>query len=212
MSTPHTNTMTVEAGAILQNVQQAADEADRLFPLSLGSQGPARSAAISAPMPAAPGFCLWQYTRSGDGLEAVLPTGEIWNGLTRLRKDNTGYDLKDLFVGAEGTLGIVTKAVLKLFPKPRAAKWPMLRLGSPARSADLLNMAKASRGERPDGLRTHGSDRHGVHLYGNTEERDGSSLGENLLGTCCWKFHRVGLPKTHGYCSKGFWAKRWKMT
>ena len=113
------NTMTVEAGCILANVQQAAHDANRLFPLSLGSEG---SCEIGGNLGSnAGGTAVLAYGNMRHlclGLEVVLPTGEIWNGLRSLKKDNTGYDLRDLFIGAEGTLGIITAAVLKLFPRP----------------------------------------------------------------------------------------------
>ncbi len=111
--------MTVEAGCILANIQQAAAEVDRLFPLSLGGEG---SCVIGGNISTnAGGINVLRYGNTRDlvlGLEAVLPDGRVWNGLRGLRKDNTGYDLKHLFIGAEGTLGIITQAVLKLFPRP----------------------------------------------------------------------------------------------
>lgn len=113
-------TITTEAGVILQNIQNAADEVDRLFPLSLGSEG---SCQIGGNLSSnAGGTGVLAYGNARDlvlGIEAVLPNGDIYNGLNRLKKNNTGYDLKNLFIGAEGTLGFITAAVLKLFPKPR---------------------------------------------------------------------------------------------
>ena len=117
---PLNYTITVEAGCILADIQAAASEADRLFPLSLAAEG---SCTIGGNLSTnAGGVNVVRYGNTRDlvlGLEVVLPSGEIWNGLRRLRKDNTGYDLKQLFVGAEGTLGVITAAVLKLFPKPK---------------------------------------------------------------------------------------------
>ena len=111
--------ITVEAGVILAGVQKAADDVDRYFPLSLGGEG---TALIGGNLSTnAGGTGVLRYGPARDlclGLEAVLPDGRIWSGLTGLRKDNTGYDLKHLFIGAEGTLGIITAACLKLFPKP----------------------------------------------------------------------------------------------
>ena len=113
-------TITVEAGCVLQTIQQAASEVDRLFPLSLGAEG---SCQIGGNLSTnAGGINTLRYGNARDlvlGLEVVLPDGRIWNGLRLLRKDNTGYDLKHLFIGAEGSLGIITAATLKLFPKPR---------------------------------------------------------------------------------------------
>ncbi len=141
------NSITVEAGAILANVQQEADRLDRYFPLSLGSQG---SCQIGGNLSTnAGGTAVLAYGNARDqvlGLEVVLPSGEIWDGLRRLRKDNTGYDLKDLFIGAEGTLGVITAAVLKLYAKPRAKEVALCGLESPAKALLLLNRAAAIAG------------------------------------------------------------------
>lgn len=112
-------TMTVEAGCVLSTVQQAADNVQRYFPLSLASEGSCQIGGVIAAN--AGGILTIRYGNMRDlvlGLEVVLPNGEIWNGLRSLRKDNTGYDLKHLFIGSEGTLGIVTAAVLKLYAPP----------------------------------------------------------------------------------------------
>lgn len=117
---PLNYTITVEAGCVLQDIQTTAAEADRLFPLSLGAEG---SCQIGGNLSTnAGGVNVLRYGNARDlvlGLEVVLPSGQVWNGLRRLRKDNTGYDLKHLFVGSEGTLGVITAAVLKLFPLPK---------------------------------------------------------------------------------------------
>ncbi|MGA8689253.1 MAG: FAD-binding oxidoreductase [Methyloceanibacter sp.] len=113
------NTMTVEAGLVLANAQSVAASAGRLFPLSLASEGSCQIGGVLATN--AGGMAVLAYGSARDltlGLEVVLADGSVWNGLKGLRKDNSGYDLKDLFVGSEGTLGIITAAVLKLFPKP----------------------------------------------------------------------------------------------
>lgn len=116
---PHNNTMTVDAGLTLAGAQDAAAQAKRLFPLSIGAEGTCQIGGVISTN--AGGVNVLRYGNMRDlvlGLEAVLPNGDIWNGLKRLRKNNTGYDLKQLFIGGEGTLGIVTGAVLKLFPAP----------------------------------------------------------------------------------------------
>ncbi len=115
---PFNNSLTIEAGAPLVSAQNAADDANRLFPLSLGSEGTATIGGLISTN--AGGVAVLRYGMMRDlilGLEVVLPDGEIWDGLSGLRKNNTGYDLKHLFAGAEGTLGIITAATLKLFPK-----------------------------------------------------------------------------------------------
>ncbi len=118
---PENLTLTVEAGCVLQTVQEVADAAGFLFPLSLGAEG---SCTIGGNLATnAGGTQVVRYGNARDlclGLEVVTPQGEVWSGLNGLRKDNTGYDLRDLFVGSEGTLGIITAATLKLYPKPVA--------------------------------------------------------------------------------------------
>lgn len=125
------NSMTVEAGCVLANLQAAALEVDRIFPLTLGAEG---SCQIGGNLSTnAGGTNVLRFGNTRDlvlGLEVVLADGRIWNGVRTLRKNNSGYDLKNLFVGAEGTLGVITKAALKLFPRPRAMATAMLGLGS----------------------------------------------------------------------------------
>lgn len=144
---PEGDTITVEAGMTLQAVQAAADGADRLFPLSLASEG---SCSIGGNLSTnAGGTAVIAYGNTRDlclGLEVVLADGRVWNGLRTLRKDNTGYDLKNLFIGAEGTLGIITAASLKLFPKPQARATAFLAVSDPAHALGLLNLAKAEAG------------------------------------------------------------------
>jgi FAD/FMN-containing dehydrogenase len=116
---PLNNTMTVEAGCVLQTLQEAAARHDRLFPLSLAAEGTCRIGGNLATN--AGGLNVLRYGNARDqvlGLEVVLPDGQVWDGLRTLRKDNTGYDLKQLFVGSEGTLGVITAATLKLQPQP----------------------------------------------------------------------------------------------
>ena len=138
------NTISVEAGCTLAAVQAAARAADRLFPLALASEG---SCQIGGNLSTnAGGVQVLRYGNTREltlGLEVVLPNGEIWDGRRGLRKDNTGYDLKQLFIGAEGTLGIITGAVLKLFPLPKSQTTCWLNVASPAAAVDLLNSAKS---------------------------------------------------------------------
>ncbi|WP_407159274.1 FAD-binding oxidoreductase [Bradyrhizobium sp. STM 3557] len=138
------NTMTCEAGVVLQVAQQKAAEVDRLFPLSLGAEG---SCTIGGNLSTnAGGTAALAYGVAREmalGLEVVLADGRVLNALSKLKKDNTGYDLRNLFIGAEGTLGIITAATLKLFPKPRAIETAFVGLQSPAQALKLLSIAQA---------------------------------------------------------------------
>ncbi len=138
------NTMTVEAGTILAHAQVEADRVGRLFPLSLASEG---SCTIGGNLASnAGGTGVIAYGNARDlvlGIEAVLADGRVFNGLSKLRKDNTGYDLKNLFIGSEGTLAIITAAVLKLFPKPRAVETAFIGLPSAKAAVALLDLARA---------------------------------------------------------------------
>ena len=144
------NTMTCEAGVVLQIAQQKAAEIDRLFPLSLGAEG---SCTIGGNLSTnAGGTAALAYGVAREmalGVEVVLADGRILNALSKLKKDNTGYDLRNLFIGAEGTLGIITAATLKLFPKPRAIETAFVGLASPEQALKLLTI---SRGEAAGGL------------------------------------------------------------
>ena len=146
---PLNNTMTVEAGCVLANIQEAASEADRLFPLSLGAEG---SCQIGGNLSTnAGGVNVLRYGNTRDlvlGIEAVLPDGRIWNGLRSLRKDNTGYDLKHLFIGAEGTLGIITAAVLKLFPRPSSSATAWMAVPDPDAALNLFSLLRQQFGDR----------------------------------------------------------------
>ena len=138
------NTMTVEAGCILENVQNAAAAVGRLFPLSLAAEGSCTLGGNLATN--AGGTAVLRYGNTRDlclGLEVVTAQGEIWSGLGGLRKDNTGYDLRDLYIGAEGSLGIITAAVLKLFPQPKAEITALAAMATPDDALHLLNLAQA---------------------------------------------------------------------
>lgn len=137
------NTISVGVGCTLAAAQAAARAVDRLFPLALASEGTCQIGGNLSTN--AGGVQVLRYGNTREltlGLEVVLPSGEIWDGLRGLRKDNTGYDLKQLFIGAEGTLGVITGAVLKLFPLPQAQTTCWLNVASPSAAVDLLNQAK----------------------------------------------------------------------
>ncbi len=147
------DTITVEAGCILADLQRVAEENDRLFPLSLAAEG---SCEVGGNISTnAGGTQVLRYGNMREqvlGLEVVLPDGRVWDGLRGLRKDNTGYDLKHLFIGAEGTLGIVTAAVLKLQPRPRAIATAFVAVPDPAAAVALLGRLRAACGERVTGF------------------------------------------------------------
>jgi FAD/FMN-containing dehydrogenase len=145
---PDENVMIVEAGAILQDIHVAAEAEDRLFPLSIAAKGSARLGGLLGTN--AGGINVLRYGNARDlvlGLEAVLPDGRIWHGLKRLRKDNTGYDLRNLLIGSEGTLGVITAASLKLFPRPVGEGTALMVVDGPRAALDLLAMARTHLGE-----------------------------------------------------------------
>ncbi len=145
---PLNMTMTAEAGAVLRTVQQAAEATDCLFPLSLGAEGSCRIGGNIATNAGGMGVLRYGNTRELVlGLEVVLPDGSVWNGLKGLRKDNTGYDLKQLFIGSEGTLGVITAAVLKLFPKPLARATAMAGCPDMDSLMGLFARARAQTGD-----------------------------------------------------------------
>ncbi|SHL50193.1 FAD-binding oxidoreductase [Roseibium suaedae] len=144
---PDGYTITVDSGIVLETLQQEAEKADRLFPLSLGSQG---SCQIGGNISSnAGGTAVLAYGNTRDlvlGLEVVLPNGDVWDGLRTLRKDNTGYDLKQLFIGGEGTLGVITAASLKLFPRPKKLEAAFAGMRDPHAALKLFSLAKAQAG------------------------------------------------------------------
>jgi FAD/FMN-containing dehydrogenase len=147
------NTMTVEAGCVLAAAQQAAEAHERLFPLSLGAEGSCEIGGNLSTNAGGTGVLRYGNTRELVlGLEVVLPDGRVWDGLRALRKDNTGYDLKHLFVGAEGTLGVITAAVLKLFPRPRSQATALVAVQNPAAALALLSRLREQCGERVTGF------------------------------------------------------------
>jgi FAD/FMN-containing dehydrogenase len=156
---PANNTLTAEAGCVLLDVQEAARAHDRLFPLSLAAEG---SATIGGNLSTnAGGIQVLRYGNARElclGLEVVLPSGEVWNGLRGLRKDNTGYDLRDLYIGAEGTLGVITAACLKTFPLPRARVTALLAVPSSASATSASRwwsvISRGSTHRSPNGTRS----------------------------------------------------------
>src|SRR3954451_10223197 len=150
---PVNATMTVEAGCILKTVQDAAEAADCLFPLSLASEGSCRIGGNLATN--AGGTAVLRYGNSRDlvlGLEVVLADGRVWNGLKGLRKDNMGYDLKNLFVGSEGTLGIITAAMLKMYPRQRASATAFTAVQDVKSAVALLGELRDALGDRLTGF------------------------------------------------------------
>ena len=142
---PDNNTMTVDAGVILTDIQDAADKADRLFPLSLAAEGSCRIGGNLATN--AGGVQVLRYGNTRDlclGLEAVMPDGSIYRGLKGLRKDNTGYDLRNLLIGSEGSLGIITGATLKLHAKPAKMATAMTVVPSPTAAVKLLQVMQSA--------------------------------------------------------------------
>ena len=147
------NTMTVEAGCVLAQLQQIARDNDRLFPLSLAAEG---SCTIGGNLSTnAGGTAVLRYGNTREltlGLEVVIPDGQLWSGLRGLRKDNTGYDLKQLFIGAEGTLGIITAAVMKVFPQPKSNATAFVGVASPSQALQLFNQLRTNCAERLTGF------------------------------------------------------------
>ncbi|GLQ06532.1 FAD-binding oxidoreductase [Sneathiella chinensis] len=142
-------TLTVDAGCILADLQKVAEEHGFMFPLRIGSEG---SCQIGGNISTnAGGVQVLHYGNTREqvlGIEAVLPDGQVWDGLTSLRKDNTGYDLKQLFIGAEGTLGIITGAVVKMYPRPRYQQVAMIAIPDPAAAVSFLGLARRLSGDQ----------------------------------------------------------------
>ena len=179
---PDNNTLTVEAGCTLHDVQQAAESAGRFFPLSLASEG---TATIGGNLSTnAGGVQVLRYGNTRDlvlGIEAVLPDGRLWNGLRGLRKDNTGYDLKHLFIGAEGTLGLITAVVLKLFPAPRVKVTAWVAVADPAAAVSLLGRLREHVGDRVTAFEIVGREALDLVLQHIPDSR------EPLAGQPCWQ-------------------------
>ena len=146
---PLDDSITAEAGCVLAQVQKAAEEAGRYFPVSLAAEGSCQIGGILSTN--AGGVNVLRYGSARDqvlGLEVVLADGSVWDGLRSLRKDNTGYDLKQIFIGAEGTLGVITAAVLKLFPLPRSGATAWAAVASPQAALEMLALLRSRCGDR----------------------------------------------------------------
>jgi len=167
------STITVDAGCRLTSVQQAVAQVGKLFPMSLGSEGSCQVGGNIATN--AGGTAVLRYGNMRDlvlGIEAVLPDGRIWNGLRRLRKDNTGYDLKHLFIGSEGTLGIITGAVLKLFARPPAANTVLASLASIDEVLALLGDLRRAFGEHITTFEAMSQNQYALTLHSHAALRD----------------------------------------
>ena len=177
------DTMTVEAGVVLKEIQTAAADDDRLFPLSLGAEG---SCQIGGNISTnAGGIQVLRYGNTRNlvlGLEVVLPDGRVWDGLRGLRKDNTGYDMKQMFIGAEGTLGIITAAVLRLFPKPTEAQSAWIAVESPEGRARSAGAHEERAWARPSLVRADPAQHH--RLAADGRARAHRSAARRIPGTC----------------------------
>ena len=174
---PISNTMTVDAGVVLQTIQQQADKVDRLFPLSLGAEGSCMIGGNLGTNAGGTGVLAYGNTRDlVMGLEVALPDGRLMNTLSKLRKDNTGYDLKHLFIGSEGTLGIITGVTLKLFAKPKAMRTAFIGLASPHAALALFGQMQALAGPSLTGFELMprlGIDFVAAHLEGARDPLEG---------------------------------------
>ena len=193
-------TMTVEAGVVLKTIQETAAEHDRLFPLSLAAEG---SCTIGGNLATnAGGVQVLHYGNARQlvlGLEVVTPQGEIWNGLRALKKDNTGYDLRDLHLGAEGTLGIITRAVLKLWPKPKDTATSWIAVSSPEAAVALLSGAYAASEDNVTScelMSRQGIDLVLKHIPGSTDPLAQSHQWYVLLEWASTRARRVGANET----------------
>ncbi|HMF26696.1 MAG TPA: FAD-binding oxidoreductase [Pseudolabrys sp.] len=196
------NAMTCEAGVVLAKAQEAAAAADRLFPLSLGAEGSCTIGGNLSTNAGGTGAVAYGIARDLVlGLEVVLADGQIMNLLSKLKKNNTGYDLRHIFIGAEGTLGVITAAVLKLFPRPRAIETAFVGVPSPSDAVKLLNLAQARIGgtvtsfelivrdvvefalKHAQGVRDPLTSKHPWYVLMEVTSQHGDGLRENLEQT-----------------------------
>ena len=180
---PLSNTITAEAGVILEKLHAAADAADRLFPLTLASQGSCQIGGNLSSNAGGTGVLAYGNARELClGVEVVLPTGEVLDDLRKLKKDNTGYDLKNLFVGAEGTLGVITAAVLKLFPKPKGREVAWVGMSVAGRCAEAFRACRRSR--RPSAHRLRADRRNAAVLRRKACAGRRQAAGRRLAVAC----------------------------
>ncbi|PPJ47566.1 FAD-binding oxidoreductase [Rhizobium sp. KAs_5_22] len=225
-----------DGGTILADIQKAAEENGRLFPLSLGSEGSCRIGGNLSTN--AGGTAVLAYGNVRQlclGLEVVLPTGEIWDGLRRLKKDNSGYDLRDLFIGAEGTLGIITGAVLKLYPQPRGRQVAFAAVSSPQDALALFERASLLCGtaltgfelmprigidfttRHIPGVRDPLSSPHPWYALIDISTSDSAATAERMIDTLLEEAFEAGLVKDAAIASslaqqKAFWHLRESMS
>ena len=187
------NTMTVEAGLTLAGAQESAESAGRLFPLSLASEGSCQIGGVLSTN--AGGLAVLAYGNARDlalGLEVALADGRVWHGLKSLRKDNTGYDLKNLFIGAEGTLGVITAAVLRLFPRPAEQVTCMAGLADLEDATELLS--PDARGGWPHAHRLRDSCRGSVSTSPSNTAPPCATRSERLTPGMCSSNSPARLP------------------
>ena len=209
---PADMTLTIEAGVTLKAAQLAAAEQNCLLPLSISSEGTAQIGGVLAVN--AGGNNTVRYGNARDlvlGLEVVLPDGTIWNGLRRLRKDNTGYCLRQLFVGSEGTLGIITAAVLKLVPQPKEIAVALCGVASPEAALTLFtrfqahDAASISAFELMSGL--------GMSVRAEAHSRRGDAAGNRRPRSMFWSnWPPRGPAPACAACWKRSWSRRWRTT
>ncbi|MBV2183999.1 MAG: FAD-binding oxidoreductase [Rhizobium sp.] len=225
-----------DGGAILADIQKAAEENGRIFPLSLGSEGSCRIGGNLSTN--AGGTAVLAYGNARQlclGLEVVLPTGEIWDGLRRLKKDNSGYDLRDLFIGAEGTLGIITGAVLKLYPQPRGRQVAFAAVSTPQDALALFERASLLCGtaltgfelmprigidfttRHIPGVRDPLSSPHPWYVLIDLSTSDSASTAEQMIDALLAEAFEAGLVKDAAIASsmaqqKAFWHLRESMS
>ena len=207
------DTITVEAGCVLQAVQEAAAEAGRLFPLSLAAEG---SCTIGGNLATnAGGTQVLRYGNTRDlalGLEVVTADGEVWNGLRGLRKDNTGYDLRDLYIGSEGTLGIITAATLKLYPRPVASCTALLTLSGIDDAVELLSRARAGFGASLTGFELmSGACLQAVVRLFPQQRLPSKGIPPPRPGSRCWSCPIAKASSMHASVSRRCWERPSRM-